>query len=120
MKQSQLSNKDVVVIYMNLRGEKDKLGFPLRDPIPSRILTEFPATEKEYRIICYAFFTALFDTLEGYFNTPHATQGSKGSITSWVCRMCDMSDPPRSTVRADFFNKLSQKYTKVRTSSFGA
>ena len=108
------------MIYINLRGEKDQLGFPLRDPIPSKILTEFPPTEKEYRIVCYAFFTALFDTLEEYFNTPHATRNTKGSIMSWVRRMCDMSDPPRSTVRVDFFNKLLHAYTKVRTSIFGA
>ena len=103
---------------MNLRGEEDKLGFPPRDPIPSKILTEFPPTVGGYRIVCYAFFTALFDTLQEHLSTDHATRNAKTSVTNWASKMCDMSDPPKSNTRADFFVKVSDKYTKVMTSGF--
>jgi hypothetical protein len=102
-----------MVIYMNLRGEKDRLGFPGRDPIPSKILTEFPPTEDGYRAICYAFFIALFNTLEEYLSKGHATRNTKAGIMRWVREMCNMSDPPRAAARADFFRKLSEKYEKV-------
>ena len=119
--QSQLSKKNVMVIYMNLRGEEDTLGFPLRDPIPSKILTsEFPATTEEYRITCHAFFIALFDTLDEHLYTPHATRKIKERVMSWVRQMCDMSYPPRSSIRFDFFQQVHQKYTKVITAGFAA
>ncbi|KAI9462598.1 hypothetical protein HD554DRAFT_2330393 [Boletus coccyginus] len=110
---TELSKKGVIVIYMNLRGEKDKLGFPPRDPIPSQILTHFPLTEGAYRTVCYAFFIALFDTLEEYLSTGHATRNAKAGVIRWVRQMCDMSDPPVSTARADFFRKVHKRYSKV-------
>ncbi|KAI9464839.1 hypothetical protein HD554DRAFT_2174896 [Boletus coccyginus] len=110
---TQLSKKGVIVIYMNLRGEKDKLGFPPRDPIPSQILTQFPLTEGAYRTVCYAFFIALFDTLEEYLSTGHATRNAKAGVIRWVRQMCDMSDPPVSTARADFFREVHKRYSKV-------
>ncbi|KAI9464849.1 hypothetical protein HD554DRAFT_2315779 [Boletus coccyginus] len=110
---TELSKKGVIVIYMNLRGEKDKLGFPPRDPIPSQILTQFPLTEGAYRTVCYAFFIALFDTLEEYLSTGHATRNAKAGVIRWVRQMCDMSDPPVSTARADFFRKVHKRYSKV-------
>ncbi|KAI9568063.1 hypothetical protein HD554DRAFT_2172787 [Boletus coccyginus] len=112
---TELSKKDVVVIYMNLRGENDKLGFPGRDPIPSQILTQFPPTEGAYRIICYAFFTALFDTLEEYLSAGHVIRNAKASVMRWVRQMCNMSDPPESTARAGFFYKVSKRYSKVHS-----
>jgi len=108
------------VIYMNLRGESDRLGFPARDPIPSQILTQFPPTEGAYRTVCYAFSTALFDTLEEYLSTGHAPQNAKASVMSWVRHLCDMGDPPKSTARADSFYKVSKRYSKVLTSGFAA
>ena len=113
LNQAQLSNKDVIVVYMNLRGEKDKLGFPARDSVPSQILTQFPPTEEAYQTICYAFFIALFDMLEENLSTPYATRTAKADIMYWVHQMCDMSHPPRSTARATFFRKVSERYTKV-------
>jgi hypothetical protein len=113
LNQVQLSKKDVIIIYMNLRGEKDKLGFPARAPIPSQILTEFPPTEEAYQTICYAFFIALFDTLEEDLSTGYATCPAKAGIMDWVHQMCGMSHPPRSTARANFFRKVSERYTKV-------
>lgn len=113
-----MGKKGVVVVYMNLRGEQDKLGFPARDLIPSKILTEFSPTVGGYRIVCYAFFTALFDTLQEYLSTGHATRNAKTSVLRWVLQMCDMSDPPRSNARTDFFVKVSEKYTKVMTSGW--
>ncbi|KAF8548189.1 hypothetical protein OG21DRAFT_1526653 [Imleria badia] len=110
---TELSKKDVVVIYMNLRGETDKLGFPARDPIPSQILTEFPPTEEAYQTVCYAFFIALFDTLDEYLYTAYPMRKTKGSLMDWVRQICDMSHPPRFTARADFFRKVSERYTKV-------
>ena len=69
---------------MNLRGEEDKLGFPACDPIPSKILTEFPPTVGGYRTVCYAFFTALFDTLQEHLSTDHAARNAKTSVTNWA------------------------------------
>ena len=108
------------MIYMNLSGEKDRLGFPARDPIPSQILTQFPPTEGAYRTVCYAFFIALFDTLDEYLSTGHTIWDAKTSVMRWVCQMCDMSDPPGSIARADFFRKVSQRYSKVLPSGFTA
>ncbi|KAI9566688.1 hypothetical protein HD554DRAFT_2174105 [Boletus coccyginus] len=110
---TELSKKDVVVIYMNQSGEDDRLCFPARDPIPSQILTQFPPSEGAYRTVCYAFFIALFDTLEEYFSTGH--RNDKASVMRWVRQMCDMSDPPGSTARADFFREVSKRYSKVHT-----
>ena len=110
------------MIYMNLRGEKDKLGFPPRDPIPSQILTQFPPTEGAYRTVCYAFFIALFDTLEERLSTGHghATRNAKASVIRWVHQMCDMSNPPGSAARANFFHRVSKRYSKVLRFGFAA
>ena len=83
------------MIYMNLRAEQDKLCFLARDPIPSQLLTDFPHTEVGYRTICYAFFSAFFDTLDEYLSKSYATRNTKAGIMQWVRQMCDMCDPPR-------------------------
>lgn len=102
------------MIYMNLREEQDVVGFPARDPVPSSILTNFPSSVVAYQTICYAFLTALFDTLEEYLSKNYTTRSARAGIMDWVDQMCDMSCPPRTTARADFFRKLSEKYEKVR------
>ncbi|KAG9308729.1 hypothetical protein JVU11DRAFT_11514 [Chiua virens] len=117
---TELSKKDVIVLYMNLRDSEpsltDRLTFPARDPIPATILTEFPSNEEEYRIHCYAFFIALFDIVEEQLSTEHSTRNSKTKILRWAREMCDMSYSPTRihTTRSDFFDKLSQKYNKAR------
>ncbi|KAG9311556.1 hypothetical protein JVU11DRAFT_7761 [Chiua virens] len=103
--------KDVIVLYMNLRGKEETSGFPTRDPIPAAILTTFPS-EKAYRIICYAFFVALFDTVEETLSG-HTTSNVKEAVMEWSRKMCDMIHPPRTTARSDFFGKLSMKYERV-------
>ena len=98
---------------MNLRDKDDKLSFPPRDRIPSGILTRFPSSEKAYMADCYAFFIGLFHTVKEYLSTSHNTSDARESMMSWVRQMCDMSDPPESTVRNDFFEKLDSNYGKV-------
>lgn len=109
----RLRKKDVIVIYMNLCEEHDVVGFLTRNSIPSRILTDFPSTVEGYQTVCYAFLTALFDTLEEYLSNNHTTRSDRAGIMSWVDQMCDMNYPPRSTARIDFFRKLAEKYEKV-------
>ncbi|KAG9310693.1 hypothetical protein JVU11DRAFT_9287 [Chiua virens] len=109
---TELGKKDVIVLYMNLRDKDEKSGFPARDSIPSAILTEFPSTEKAYRTICYAFFIALFDLVEESLSV-YNTGIIQEAVMEWVHKMCDMSHPPRTTTRSDFFRKLSAKYEKT-------
>ncbi|KAI9566675.1 hypothetical protein HD554DRAFT_2174092 [Boletus coccyginus] len=59
------------------------------------------------------FFIALFDALEEYLSTGHTTRNAKAGVIRWVRQMCDMSDPPVSTARADFFRKVHKRYSKV-------
>ncbi|KAG9318913.1 hypothetical protein JVU11DRAFT_1024 [Chiua virens] len=108
---TELAKKDLIVLYMNLRDQTDKTGFPARDPIPATILTQFPS-EKAYRIICYAFFIALFDTVEEILSG-HITGNAKEAVMEWSRNMCDMILPSKTTTRSDFFGKLSVKYRKV-------
>lgn len=99
---------------MNLREEQDVVGFPARDPIPSGMWTNFPFAAGAYQTVCYAFLSALFDTLEKYLSKNYTTRSAKAGIMYWVDQMCDMSYPPRTTARTDFFEKLAdKKYGKV-------
>ncbi|KAI9566680.1 hypothetical protein HD554DRAFT_2040055 [Boletus coccyginus] len=50
---------------------------------------------------------------EEYLSTGH--RNDKASVMRWVRQMCDMSDPPGSTARADFFREVSKRYSKVHT-----
>ena len=94
---------------MNLRDKDDNLSFPPRDKIPSRLLTCFPNNGMVYKVYCYAFFIALFHTVEEYLSTSDGKDG----VMRWVRQMCDMSEPPQSAARDDFFRTLARNYGKV-------
>ncbi|KAG2099584.1 uncharacterized protein F5147DRAFT_814009 [Suillus discolor] len=67
----ELRNKGVIVSYMNLRDPSD-LGYPTRDLVPTRILTENTGcTPAEYTAHCCAFSTAIFQTLQQVLNNPN-------------------------------------------------
>ena len=98
---------------MNLRDWDDFIGFPAQDRIPSKILTDFPKTEQQYRLACYSFFTALFLTLEEYLSTFLASDNGKADIKRWAEQMCSVKYPPRFTARGQFFTKVTATYLKV-------
>ncbi|KAH7905770.1 hypothetical protein BJ138DRAFT_1130306 [Hygrophoropsis aurantiaca] len=103
---TELRKKGVVVLYMNLRPIRDN-GFPERDEIPSRILTEgLPKTAAEYTAQCCAFFTALFNTLRSDFNKSGSDSDVTQAVNKWNEDMCDMG----SEARRRFFDRVDAKY----------
>ncbi|KAG2341865.1 hypothetical protein BDR05DRAFT_964934, partial [Suillus weaverae] len=62
---TELRNKGVLVLYMNLREPSDRTGFPKRDLVPAGILVDHATdcTQAEYTAHCCAFFTAIFQML---------------------------------------------------------
>ncbi|KAG1894748.1 uncharacterized protein F5891DRAFT_1061388 [Suillus fuscotomentosus] len=105
----ELRKKGVIVLYMNLREPSD-LGYPVRDLVPARILTENTGcTAAEYTAHCCAFFTAIFQTLQQVLSSKllELHSGSPDLvIKSWNNEMCDM----RSKARTDFFQKVQSRY----------
>ncbi|KAG1762984.1 hypothetical protein EV702DRAFT_1052031 [Suillus placidus] len=109
---TELRNKGVIVLYMNLRDPNDP-GFPMRDLVPARILTEdMGCTQAEYTARCCAFFTATFQTLEQDLTSklPRLRSGSPDpAIKSWNDEMCNM----RSEARTEFFQKVQSQYEET-------
>jgi hypothetical protein len=106
---------------MNLRGESEN-GFPARDVVPSRILTEgMHCSRAEYTARCCAFFAAIFRmfTKELTELTPSRLRSGRFDIPTvinkWNNRMCDMG----STDRTEFFDKVETEYLAVRTNDYG-
>jgi hypothetical protein len=106
---------------MNLRGESEN-GFPARDVVPSRILTEgMHCSRAEYTARCCAFFAAIFRTLTKELTelTPSRLRSGRADmptvINKWNNRMCDM----RSADRTKFFNEVDTECSAVRTSDYG-
>ncbi|KAG2047170.1 hypothetical protein BDR06DRAFT_964261 [Suillus hirtellus] len=110
----ELRNKGVIVLYMNLRDRSDP-GFPMRDLVPARILTEdMDCTAAEYTARCCAFFTAIFQTLQEDLNgtLPRLRSGNPNPvIKSWNDQMCNM----RSNARDEFFQKIHSRYEETLT-----
>ena len=102
---------------MNLRDGND---FSAQDRVPSKILTDFPRTEEQYRLACYSFFTALFETLEEHLSTFLASDDVEADITRWAEQMCSVGYPPRFTTRGEFFTKVAATYLKVRIDLLGS
>ena len=98
----------MVVIYINLREADDHSGFPMRDDIPSQILTRFPPTKWEYQIVCYVFFIALFEALD------ECLTSTRENVMDWVRNMCDLCGQPGSLARTEFFEKVKAMYAKVK------
>ncbi|KAG2116779.1 hypothetical protein DEU56DRAFT_984909 [Suillus clintonianus] len=105
---TELRKKGVVVLYMNLREPSDD-GFPERDPIPARILTEkTDCAQTEYTTHCCALFTAIFRALTKELGSkPSLPPGDP--ITSWNDKMCDV----RSKARTKFFQTVESLYEKI-------
>ena len=109
-----MRQRDIVVLYMNLRPTKN--GFPQRDEVPAKILTDnFGVSSAHYGARCCAFFTAIFTVLRDYLlNLLNQHQGdATTAIRVWNSSMCDMS----SGGRAAFFNTVESKYNQVRLHS---
>ncbi|KAG1801836.1 hypothetical protein EV424DRAFT_1559220 [Suillus variegatus] len=108
----ELRNKGVIVLYMNLHEPSD-LGYPMRDLVPARILTENTGcTAAEYTAHCCAFFTAIFQTLQQVLSSKllELHSGSPDLvIKSWNNEMCDM----RSKAHTDFFQKVQTRYQET-------
>lgn len=111
---NQLQNKDVLVLYMNLREPSD-FGFPKRDLVPASILTEnMDCSQAEYTARCCAFFAAIFYTLQQDVSAKVSSlhfDSTGAAIKYWNSRMCDM----RSPARAKFFEKVQSRYQVVST-----
>ncbi|KAG2141416.1 uncharacterized protein EDB93DRAFT_634537 [Suillus bovinus] len=110
----ELRNKGVIVLYMNLRDPRDQ-GFPMRDLVPARILTEdTDCTQAEYTARCRAFFTAIFQTLQEDLSSklPQLCSGNPNPvIKSWNDQMCNMG----SNARSEFFQKVHFRYQETLT-----
>ncbi|KAG2082417.1 hypothetical protein BD769DRAFT_1727130 [Suillus cothurnatus] len=103
---TELQHKGVLVLYMNLREPSDS-GFPKRDIVPARILTEdMGCSQAEYTARCCALFAAIFHTLEQNLSTKVSSDGPGVTIKSWNNQMCDM----RSPARTKFFEKVQTRY----------
>ena len=104
---------------MNLREPSDR-GFPRRDDVPARILTEnMGCSQAEYTARCCALFAALFHTLQfelvALLPRTTRTHTSDNAIKVWNDRMCNM----RSKARADFFKRVQTRYQMVSTGEHG-
>ncbi|KAG2095463.1 uncharacterized protein F5147DRAFT_718410 [Suillus discolor] len=115
----ELRNKGVIVLYMNLRDRSDP-GFPMRDLVPARILTEdTDCTAAEYTARCCAFFTAIFQTLQEDLSgkLPRLRSGNPDPvIKSWNDQMCNM----RSNARDEFFQKVHSRYEEETAAKLGS
>ncbi|KAG2146282.1 hypothetical protein DEU56DRAFT_787283 [Suillus clintonianus] len=101
---TELRNRGVLVLYMNIREPSDT-GFPIRDTVPARILTEeMDCTQAEYTARCCALFTAIFQVLR-----QELLVRSGSGITSWNDDMCEMG----SEVRNEFFQKVQSLYAQT-------
>lgn len=111
---TELRKKGVIVLYMNLRGPSDR-GFPMRDLVPARILTEdTDCTRAEYTARCCAFFTAIFQTLQEDLSSklPRLRSGNPNpAIKIWNDQMCNMC----SEARVEFFQKVRSRYQETLT-----
>ncbi|KAG1775166.1 hypothetical protein EV702DRAFT_449659 [Suillus placidus] len=111
---TELRNKGVLVLYMNLREPNDRTGFPKRDLVPAGILVDhaMDCTQAEYTAHCCAFFTAIFQTLRHDLSSalPPLRSGSPdAAIKGWNDKMCDM----RSEARTEFFGKVKSRYQAI-------
>ncbi|KAH7890665.1 hypothetical protein F5I97DRAFT_64875 [Phlebopus sp. FC_14] len=66
----QMADKDVIVLYLNLRAIGDS-GYPPRDAVPAAVLVEnLLKSEREYRARCCAFFAAIFTFWQNTLKAP--------------------------------------------------
>ncbi|KAH7884823.1 hypothetical protein F5I97DRAFT_2039899 [Phlebopus sp. FC_14] len=109
---TELCNKDVLVLYMNIRDEMDA-GFPPRDDFPARVLTEnTTVTVEAYTARCCAFWIALFDTLKDDLTETFLESkcDATAAIRAWNKKMmmCNMRSPGRNA----FFTKVKNHFVR--------
>ena len=105
-----MRQRATLVLYMNLRPVNN--GFPQRDKVPTRILTEnLNVSSAEYGARCCAFFTAIFNALNSYLShfLNHDNGDTTATIRKWNGTMCNMS----SRVRAEFFDSVEWECKEV-------
>ncbi|KAG1728001.1 hypothetical protein EDB19DRAFT_1748489 [Suillus lakei] len=106
--------QSVLVLYMNLREPSDE-GFPERDLVPARILTQYmDCSQAEYTARCSALFVAIFHTIQQDLSAklPSPHSGSAGAaIKSWNDQMCDV----RSAAHTKFFEKILDEITMPKS-----
>ncbi|KAH7884825.1 hypothetical protein F5I97DRAFT_1929649 [Phlebopus sp. FC_14] len=106
---TELRKKDVVVVYMNLRGKTERSGFPQRDDFPARALTEnIDESEEQYTQRCCAFWIAIFHTLTRDLGNVLSGKVAE-AISNWNDEMSDMG----SEKRRAFFEQAQQEYEKM-------
>lgn len=100
----QLRQKDIIVLYMNLRSVDDKTGFPPRDRIPASTLTEnIGHSDTKYHSRCCAFFTAIFMVLlDELLDLFSISKDVKQVAGLWNEGLCTIS----SDARYKFFGRL--------------
>ena len=92
---------------MNLRPVRN--GFPPRDEIPSKILTEdLDIPCKLYEARCSAFFAAIFRVLKVELLEENF-MGATDAISRWNERMCEVG----SDFRTSFFGRIESEYNQV-------
>ena len=91
---------------MNLRPVRN--GFPPRDEIPSKILTEnLDIPCKLYEARCSACFAAIFRLLKSEF--VDTSMGTTEAISRCNKDMCEV----RSDFRTRFFSRMESEYNTV-------
>ena len=92
---------------MNLRPVRN--GFPPRDEIPSKILTEdLDISCRIYEARCSAFFAAIFRLLKLELLGDNSMDTTE-AISLWNRRMCEV----RSDFRTGFFGRMELEYNRV-------
>jgi hypothetical protein len=96
---------------MNIREPSDS-GFPKRDLVPARILTEdMDCSQVEYTARCCALFAAIFHTLKQDLSAKASSDSPRTTIKFWNDQMCNM----RSLSRTKFFERVQTRYQMVST-----
>ncbi|QRV82491.1 hypothetical protein RhiJN_10506 [Ceratobasidium sp. AG-Ba] len=104
----ELRQKNVIVLYMNIRGLTETNSYPPRDDIVADILTRgLDDSADNYSDRCVSFFIALFDTLRMFIGRYQLA--SKNVVEAWSSDMCQLDN----LQRARFFSELHRQYTSV-------
>ncbi|KAG8691239.1 hypothetical protein FRC08_010225 [Ceratobasidium sp. 394] len=107
----ELKEQGVIVVYMNIRGTKERNAYPARDKRPADILTSnLECSEEEYTGRSVVFFTGLFITLKDRLEMYAKLHGSREEvIKAWSSDMCRIG----SQARIEFFEELQGHYDKA-------
>lgn len=97
------------MLYMNIREPSDS-GFPKRDLVPARILTEdMDCSQVEYTARCCALFAAIFHTLKQDLSAKASSDSPRTTIKFWNDQMCNMRSPSRTK----FFERVQTRYQMI-------